>query len=160
MTPNMQMEQLSMAYIRAVAADAGCQIAEPVPDVDGIDGVLMATHGRRPRIDFQAKATYQDVLRDDGLHFRLPVHNYNQLRADTRTPRILIVLLMPEDRSEWLYQSNGELCLRHCAYWLSLEGCRPMSNQSNVTVRLPATNVFNSQQLNDLMLRAERGDTL
>lgn len=160
MTPNMQMEQLSMAYIRAVAADAGCQVAVPVPDVDGIDGVIMATHGRRPRIDFQAKATYQDVLRDDGVHFRLPVHNYNQLRAVTRTPRILIVLLMPEDGSEWLHQSAEELCLRHCAYWLSLEGSGTTSNEANVTVHLPATNVFDSQQLNQLMQRSERGDTL
>ena len=67
---------------------------------------------------------------------------------------------MPDDSSEWLHQSNSELCLRHCAYWLSLDGFPATSNRTSVTVQVPATNVFNSQQLSDLMQKAERGDTL
>ena len=160
MTPNMQMEQLSLAYIRAVAADAGCQVTRPEPDIDSVDGVLMSSFGRRPRIEFQAKATAQTIFRGDELHFPLPVKNYNELRADTRTPRILIVLLMPEEESHWLHQTDDELCLRHCAYWHSLEGQQSTLNTSSVTVQIPAINMFNSQQLVDLMQKAERGDAL
>ena len=160
MTPNMQMEQLSLAYIRAIAANAGCQVARPEPDVDSVDGVLMSSFGRRPRIEFQAKATARDVMQDDMVHFPLPVKNYNELRADTRTPRLLIVLLMPQQMSDWLYQTNEEICLRHCAYWHSLEGLPPTSNSDSVTVLIPAKNMFNSQQLMDLMQKAENGDTL
>ena len=42
MTPNLKMEQRSLAVIRAVAADAGYQVVTPEPDVDSVDGVLMA----------------------------------------------------------------------------------------------------------------------
>ena len=55
MTPNLQMEQLSLAYVRAVAAGAGYQVSIPNPDVDSVDGVLASSMGRRPRIEFQAK---------------------------------------------------------------------------------------------------------
>ena len=112
MTPNMQMEQLSLAYIRAIAADADCQVTRPEPDVDSVDGVLMSGFGRRPRIEFQAKATTQDILRDNELHFPLPVKNYNDLRAPTMVPRLLIVMLMPVEPEEWLTQSTEQLCLR------------------------------------------------
>lgn len=61
MMPNVQMEQLSLVHIRAVAADGGCQVTRPEVDDDSVDGVLMASFGRRPRIDFQAKATTQNV---------------------------------------------------------------------------------------------------
>ena len=160
MTPNMQMEQLSLAYVRTVAAKAGFQVTRPELDTDSVDGVLMADFGRRPRVDFQAKSTTRDVLRDEALHFSLPVKNYEELRADTRTPRILIVLLMPDDNARWIAQSEEELCLRHCAYWLSLEGQPATSNSSSVTVHIPKTNLFDVNQVIDLMERANRGESL
>ena len=160
MTPNVQMEQLSLAYIRAVAANAGYQVTRPELDVDSVDGVLMASFGRRPRIEFQAKATTQDILRDDELRFPLPVKNYNELRADTKTPRVLIVLLMPGEKAHWLRQTNDELCLRRCAYWLSLEDWSGTSNTHTVTVPIPVLNVFDRHKLVDLMQKAERGEAL
>ena len=160
MTPNMQMEQLSLAYIRAVSANVGYQITKPEPDIDSVDGVLRASFGRRPSIDFEAKATTQYIVRGDELRFPLPVKNYNELRADTLTPRILIVLLMPEESSDWLRQTHDELCLRRCAYWLSLEDRPATSNTTTVTVPIPTVNVFDSPKLIDLMQKAERGDAL
>ena len=160
MTKNMQMEQLSLAYIRAVAANSGYQLVRPQPDVDSVDGVLMASFGKRPRIEFQAKATTQDILRGNELRFPLPVKNYDELRADTRVPRILIVFLMPEERTQWLVQTTDELCLRRCAYWFSLERFPGTSNTDTVTVPVPVRNVFDSSKLVDLMQQAERGETL
>ena len=160
MTPNVQMEQLSLAYIRAVAANVGYQVTRPEPDVDSVDGVLMASFGRRPRIEFQAKATTQDILRYDELRFPLLVKNFNELRADTQTPRVLIVLLMPGEKSRWLRQTNDELCLRRCAYWVSLENWSSTSNTHTVTVSIPVLNVFDSHNLVDLMQKAERGEAL
>lgn len=160
MTPNWQMEQLSLAYIRTVAAKAGFQVTRPELDIDSVDGVLMADFGRRPRVDFQAKSTTRDVLGDDALHFPLPVKNYNDLRADTRTPRILIVLLMPDDDARWVAQSEEELCLRHCAYWLSLEDRPATANTSSVTVQIPTTNIFSVDQLITLMGKVDRGESL
>ena len=160
MTPNMQMEQLSLAYVRAVAAKAGFQVTRPEPDVDSVDGVLMSTLGRRPRVDFQAKATARDVLLNGTIHFPLPVKNYNELRADTLTPRILIVLLMPSDDARWVAQSEEELCLRHCAHWLCLEKRPATTNTSNITIQIPTSNILSVDQLNALMAKVDRGESL
>lgn len=157
MNPNMQMEQFSLAYIRAVAAVAGYQMTRPEVDDDSIDGVLMADFGRRARIELQAKATAQGLIRDDTIHFSLSVKNYNDLRADTQTPRILIVVLMPREEHLWVNQTEDELCLHHCAYWLSLEGQPTVQNTTSVTVHIPTINIFNKVQLQELMTRADRG---
>ena len=160
MTPNQQMEQFSLAYIRAVAANAGCQVTRPEVDTDSVDGVLMTDFGRRPRIDFQAKSTSQNILSGNNLHFPLPIKNYEELRADTRTPRILIVLLMPQQTDEWTNQTHQELCLRRCAYWLCLEGRDATRNTSSINIEIPTSNMFNTVQLETLMQKAERGESL
>ena len=50
MNLNEQKEQFSLAYIRAVAAQAGYQITKPELDNDSVDGTLIADCGRRPRL--------------------------------------------------------------------------------------------------------------
>ena len=154
------MELLSLAYVKAVAAHAGYQVTRPELDNDSVDGILLASFGNRPKIDFQAKATTRNILRGSHIHFPLPVKNYNDLRADTLTPRILIVLIMPNAQLEWVNQTHDELCMRYCAYWLSLEGRPEMTNTSTITVQVPTANMFNDKQLTDLMGKVARGDSL
>lgn len=162
MNLNNQKEQFSLAYIRAVAAQAGCQTTLWEDDYNSVDGTLRADFGRKvAKIDFQAKATSQQIVRGENIHFPLPIKNYNDLRAaDTTMPRILIVVLMPSDKSQWLTQNHERLCLRHCGYWLSLEKHQEVSNTTSVTVHIPLANMFNAEQLVDLMTRAEKGQSL
>ncbi len=159
MTPNIRMEQLSLTYIRAVAAQAGFQVSRPEVDL-GIDGYLLSDFNRRPQIGFQAKATAQEILQNGVIRFPLPIKNYNDLRADSSNPLILIVLLMPEDDTRWAVQSSTELCLHHCAYWLSLEGMPVSDNTSSVTIQIPEANIFSVDQLTDLMYKAGLGESL
>lgn len=151
MTHEQQMEQFSLAHIRAVAARAGYQVTRDETDT-GLDGVLKGDGSGRPRMEFQAKSTSTDVRRGDYLHFPLPVGNYNILRDENSVlPAILIVVTVPRDVRDWTNQSDEQLCLRHCAYWLSLEGHPAVPNTSTVTVYVPTTNVFSSEQLTTLM---------
>ena len=70
MTPEQRMEQFSFAYVRAVASHAGCAVTDNLyPDISSRDGSISADWGRRPQIDFQAKATSQDVLGDGPFGF-------------------------------------------------------------------------------------------
>ena len=160
MTLNSQMELLSLAYVRAVAANSGYQVSRPEIDNDSIDGILIASVGRRARIDFQAKATTQNLVWGDHIRFPLSIKNYNDLRDSTMTPRILVVLMMPRDRDKWLGQTNEELCLRRCAYWMSLENLPEVPNKDSVTVYVPTANIFSSEQLINLMRKVEKGETL
>ena len=160
MDSNTRKERFSLAYINAVATYANCEVLEPKVDRGSVDGIL-----KRDTIEeiigFQAKATSRDVMSGDGaaVHFPLPIRDYDNLRTAV-TPFILIVVLLPEDETEWLAQTHDELCLRYCAYWLSLAGRPEVANINNVTVHVPTTNVFGSHQLADLMDRAVRGETL
>ena len=153
---NTQKSRFSLSYIEAVASHAGFQFEEVKVDRDSVDGTLKADFGKRPRIEFQAKATARDVVRQSYIHFPLPVKNYNDLRGEAINPRILIVLIMPEEIREWVTQTDEELCLRNCAYWLSLAGEPETSNQHSVTVYVPLGNVFNSAELTGMMGRTER----
>lgn len=131
--------RLTMAYIEAVASCAGFQVEETKVDLDSVDGTLKGDFGRRPRIEFQAKATARDVVRGSHVHFPLSIKNYDDLRDEAINPRILIVLVMPKEIDEWVSQTQEELCLRHCAYWMSLRGEPATSNAHNVTVQVPLT---------------------
>ena len=112
-------------------------------------------------IEFQAKATSRDVMSSDGdaVHFPLPIRDYDNLRVE-KHPFILIVVLLPDDETEWLTQTDDELCLRYCGYWLSLMGRNPVPNRNSVTVRIPTANVFSSAQLTEMMDKAARSETL
>ena len=122
MTENEQKQQLSVAYVHAVAARAGyaCQVIKL--DDDSID-VQLAARGRvhhkavlrSPKLDIQLKATAQHALKQDHLAFPLPLKNYNDLRGSV-VPRLLVVLLLPEEDRLWLEQTEDQMISRSCAY--------------------------------------------
>ena len=153
------MEQFSFAYVRAVAAHADCEVSDNhYPGLNSRDGSISAGWGRHPQINFQAKATSQDVLRDGSVRFRLPRSDYDNLRRRDTVPHILIVLLMPKDDADWLNQTSEELTMRRCAYWMSLEGKSESPNVSTVTVHVPVSQMFDTEQLRDMMNRVDRGE--
>lgn len=157
---NTRKERFSLAYINGVATYADCEVLEPRVDRGSVDGILKRTTIGEI-LGFQAKATSRHIVSRDGrqLNFPLPMRDYDNLRTAV-TPFILIVVLLPEDETEWLAQTHDELCLRYCAYWLSLAGRPEVTNINNVTVHVPVANVFGSHQLTELMDRAARGETL
>lgn len=133
---------------------------EPKVDRGSVDGILKrATISES--IGFQAKATSQDVLSGDGdaVHFPLLIRDYDNLRVE-KHPFILIVVLLPDDETEWLTQTDDKLCLRHCGYWLSLMGHNSVPNSNSVTVRIPTANVFSCAQLTEMMDIVAKGETL
>ncbi|TMQ03035.1 MAG: DUF4365 domain-containing protein [Deltaproteobacteria bacterium] len=49
--------------------------------------------------------------------------NYDDLRhTDYVTPRILVVVFVPEQVADWTTHTEQELTMRYCAYWASLRG--------------------------------------
>lgn len=153
---NQRKARFSLAYIEAVASHAGFQVVEPKVDYDSVDGFLVGDFGRRPRIEFQAKATARDVVRGQNIHFPLSLKNYNDLRIEVINPRVLIVLIMPDSLDEWLTQTRDELCLRHCAYWLDLKEMDEATTTTNITVQVPTANVFSSDRLISMMNNTNR----
>lgn len=68
-----------------------------------VDLRIQAGGPRRPALDLQRKATTGfGEPQAGGLSFRLPMKNYNDLRIFTQTPRLLVVLELPQDESQWM----------------------------------------------------------
>ena len=129
MTLNEQKQQLSVAYVHAVAAHAGYTCQVQVVDEDSVDVLIAATgyvHDRAvlrsPRLEVQLKATSSLRLGAKHLVFPLKLKNYEDLRVTSLIPRLLLVLLLPENPAEWIEMSEECMISRRCAYWASLLG--------------------------------------
>jgi hypothetical protein len=62
---------------------------------------------------------------------------------------------MPADESEWVKQSPEQLAIRHCAYWLSLEGFPEAAARSSTRLEIPLENVFSAEAVASLMQRLQ-----
>ena len=159
---NKQKEQFSIAYARAVVAVAGFNVYRMEVDEDSIDLGIAATGAKhlpkRPKLDIQLKCTADDVIRDDFLHFPLKIKNYNDLRVEALVPHILLVVLVPPEVADWMQQSEEEMVLRRCGYWLSLCGAQVVANTESVTVRLPRAQMFTPASLQLMMQRVNDGE--
>lgn len=148
----LAQEQFSRAFIRALAAHAGCVAASPGPDVDSIDWMLSCRLPRRPKLDLQVKSTRAATEHGDDIPYALRRKNYDDLRlTDVLAPRLLVLVLLPTNPAHWLRCSAQQLILRRCAYWCSLRGAAASENESTVTVRVPRANLLTTESLTQLM---------
>lgn len=153
-----QEEALSRVYARAVAARAGYTTADRDFDRDSVDLSINAGGAMRPGIDLQLKATTNlRRLRDGSIRYDLKVHNYDLLRIQTQTPRILMVLELPPNKDHWMDVSDLRLILRKSAFWVNLLGADEVPNRSTVAIDVPDGNLFNVGGLRTLMEQSRSG---
>ena len=112
----------------------------------------------RAALELQLKATVNLGVPKDG-YFRFPLkrRNYDLLRIETQTPRLLVVLDLPSKKDQWVTITEDELVLRRRAYWLNLKGYEETENLSIITVRIPTKNVFDVENLQSLMEQSREG---
>jgi hypothetical protein len=166
-TENEQKQQLSVVYVHAVATLAGYTYQVQTVDEDSVD-VQIGAKGYvddrsvicSPRIEIQLKATSSLELKPSYLSFPLRLKNYQELRATTLIPRLLVVLVLPKNAAEWMETSEECMISRRCAYWASLLGMSDTSNTSKVSIRLPRSQQFNVAQLQGLMRRISSQERL
>lgn len=158
---NQRKEQFSNSYVRAVASVAGCSLYRPDVDDDSVDWGLAARGGTgpilSPRLELQLKCTSRDILGSRFVRYPLNLKNYNDLRINTLVPRILVVVLVPENLADWLVHSEDELSMRHCGYWVSLRGQLETSNATTVTIELPRSNQFTVEAVVSMFQRISNG---
>jgi hypothetical protein len=160
--------ELSYAYIHAVAAHAkiGCEITGRHEDNAGVDARLIGwgpfpNGGYRHEVDIkvQLKATVKSPA-EVGNYYSYSfagIKRYDNLRTDTvSTPRILVVLFLPEKQEEWLRHTENSLTLNRCAYWVSLRGAPPSKNTTAQTVYIPKSQRFDQAGIINLMSMISR----
>ena len=159
---NQQKEQFSNIYLQAVTTVAGYSLYKPFVDDDSVDWGVAAKGGtgpiRAPRLELQLKSTSRDIQDDNSIRYPLKLKNYDDLRMDDfAIPRILVVVLIPETPEDWLTQSETELCITNCGYWISLRGMPKTQNTNAVTVAIPRTNQFTVAALQSIMEGISQG---
>jgi hypothetical protein len=152
-------EAISRAYAHAVAAHAGYTTAVYDYDRDGVDLRIQAGGMMRPALEIQMKATVNlgEPDYDGFFHFGLKVSNYDSLRIETQTPRLLVVLDLPRAETQWVTITQAELVMRRRCYWLNLKGYGETSNSETVTVYIPEANLFDVANLHRLMEQSRQG---
>lgn len=159
-----RQEALSRTYVQAIAAQAGLIYGTHEHDY-GIDVSLRATKTRGSRrldagivLDLQLKSTTQANVSATHVSYDLEVKTYDDLRdPEARCPRILVVLVLPDEEARWLSQSEEELIVRNCAYWLSLANWAPTTSKATVRVPIPRVNIFSVLNLRALFERIRTG---
>jgi hypothetical protein len=167
LTRNHRQEALCRAYVQAIAARCGMSWSVSNPDY-GIDltmNDIEAAGNRRVesgyKLDIQAKSTTRAGAADTYIRYELQVHAYEALRHPLPgCPRILVVLVLPRDEIRWSTQTEEELILRHCAYWLSLKGRGATTNRRSVRISIPRVNIFSVEALQGIMSRIKTGEEL
>jgi hypothetical protein len=170
-------EDLSRAYIQAVAAKAGVNVTIGAQAHDyGVDGTFhqvairpqVDSHGKlRQRrlnsgfnLEFQCKASKDWGEAPDAIVYDLEVKTYNDLifRANNRTatPLVLILMCLPAAEDDWLLLSEHQLLLRKCCYWHRLSGAES-DNLDKKRVRIPKIQALTPDAVNVLLLQVEQG---
>lgn len=157
-------EELSLAYVRAVASSVGYSVEEVRKDRDSIDLRICAkgkladdVNLESPILSVQLKSSYAIEMVAEKLSFPLKLKNYNDLRrTKVQMPAILVVLVLPRERERWISWTPEQLELRHCAFWHSLRGSPETTNSTTCSIAIPREQTFTPQTLQDLMLKVAR----
>lgn len=169
LTREHRQEDLSIAYISAVAAMAGYNCGSPGGHDYGVDVEIrtVETNGNRRIgtgyiLDIQAKASQNFEYSDDGrwVIYDLKVNSYNLLAQIRPTPAILILYCMPSHEDEWVSIDEDYTTLKHCGYWASLKGMEYSTNSSTQRIKIPRDQMFNELALKSIMDIIESGGSL
>lgn len=156
-TREHRQESLSVGYVHCVAAMAGWTWS--VRNLDyGADVTLHHIIRKNHYLlesgtflDLQLKSTTTATAARGDISFDLPVSNYEWLRQPTvQFRRLLVVLILPQDETEWLTLTEQALTVRHAMYWMSLEGRPATSNKRTIRIQIPRENLFSPGFLNQL----------
>ena len=169
LTEQHREEQLSRAYVQAVAAHAGI-IFDPATIDYGVDGTLrrvIESNGRRLpdgfTLDIQLKATINWSIKGDYVIYDLKAKTFNDLvdryNEPRATPLVLVVLCLPENENDWLYVSHEQLILRRCCYWCRV-GSERTANTETHRIEIPLRNILDCTTVLTLLNKIAKGERL
>lgn len=167
LSENEIKEELSYAYLHAVAAKVGYSCDRPNKDKDSIDAKVFArwedSEGiefTSPEISFQLKATVKCEVKNGKFSFDLSMKNYRDLKKKHPFPRLLLVLVLPENSEEWLDVSSEYLISKKCCYWCNMMPLPDINNDSKIRVAIHTSNLLTPEILRKLMEKSARREEI
>jgi hypothetical protein len=148
------------SYIQVLASAAGLTVARKNLDVDGVDFTIgyVGDLGsmRHPEIQVQVKtwAHRSAVWRDGGWKYRLRAKHFNELAGRRfMLPRFLVLVVVPDEWTDYAVVREGVTELSHCAYWRSVLDHDPVNLDpaAMIPVDVPGANLLTVEALLALM---------
>jgi hypothetical protein len=169
-TQQHTQEQLSRAYVIAVAGVAGINLANVREHDYGVDGTFRSVSVRGSKrhesgyaVDFQLKSTIGWEENPTSIIYDCEADTYNNLAiqdgSEGATPCILLVLCLPNALTDWLHIQSECLTLRRSCYWYRITGPET-PNTSSRRIHIPKTQLFTSTCLVEIMERVRLGQIL
>lgn len=166
---NTIKEALSLSYIKAISYYAGYTAGKSEFDY-GVDLTIQdietrpsgRTYESGIRLGIQLKSTENFRETESEIIYDLKNKNYNDLiAASTATPRILVLLCLPDQKREWIKQDVNSLIMKKCAFWKYFGGEQAVSDiDSTTAVRIPKQNIFSPEKLQTIMNTIKNGREL
>ncbi len=167
MTSTNYQEDIHISYISALCAAADISYDTQRHDDDSTDGIIKkrinnsdgSFYDAQLRIQLKSTSSSSQYSEtNDTITYKLKANNYNDLCTPATTPIILGLLILPEERSEWVQWSPEELLIKGKMYWLDLSTNKTTENNSTVSVKIPKTNVVNQAFLLKALTKISKED--
>jgi hypothetical protein len=160
--PTEQMESLQESYFQAVVTAAGCIIFDSKRD-DGIDALIKHrskehTKGQDQFLQIQLKSKGALPNPSAGKVSAQFSRQRFELFAEVETSvnKIVVIMHLPTDISEWISVDHDYLSLRHCSYWVNIRGQSP-GDAKRPYVYAPTSQIFDDIALCEIMSRIGTG---
>ncbi|MFE3626092.1 DUF4365 domain-containing protein [Streptomyces goshikiensis] len=149
-----QKEQVSRAYVHALATQGGYTICDWNVDKDGVDVTLRS---RGLMVDIQLKCTQSPRVVRSGYSFDLDVETYDKLRDPERSaPGHLALLIVPPDIGRWVIHQPDSIVLSCHGYWASLYGLGKATGTSSTAISLPEHQELTAKAMGSMFDAARR----
>lgn len=146
-------ENISKAYLNALAANSGVIVSDRGDqDFDGIDLTLSISDDKKRTVEVQLKSTTIMIEKNGLLKYDIKVKNHNNLCADNVLPTMLLLLILPEDRNEWVKYSVDELTLKNSLYWKDYSTEKQSSNNNKKRISIPNDQIVTESNLSDIII--------
>jgi hypothetical protein len=159
-----RQEQFSLAFVRMIAAAAGCSIKCHETDYDGVDITIAASTEYVkyycPEFELQLKCTTQhDRLKSSHFAWKMERNPFLKLTHGKRyNAAFLGVLVIPRDDEPLVNQSEEHLFTASRMYWQHARLLGDIGDDAGTkTVHLPRTNLFDVESLQSIMRRIGEG---
>ncbi|WP_228982437.1 DUF4365 domain-containing protein [Streptomyces sp. DH12] len=149
-----QQEQISLAYLSAVATRAGATSAQWNVDKDGVDATLKRDH---IQVEFQMKCSFSPTLLADGetYAFDLDIRTYDLLRHPNRSAAgFLGLVVVPKDLDDWLVHDEESLMMHCTGYYARIQNLPAVSTESTTRIHLPKKQRLDSAGLDSIFAYA------
>lgn len=149
LVPNTAKSRLSIAFVRAICAQAGCPVTEPSPDED-VHRIDLTLNAPAADIPIQVKATESAILTRHGYRLDLKPDWVESWKRRRLVPVHVVLVVVGKVQDQWVSHPASDTRMDAVAYWQRFD---PASHVRSM--HLPVANRLTADSLSRLVSQVE-----